>query len=233
MTLGTAAQASAETAPAFTLRVPPSWFRFDAWRATRTADLARIVDARITAQPGLRRHRAALLALFREVAEDAQARGALMCAVAVDPVAAGGPLLASLMVFRTDGDPLRPRQTVEEIAASVTAHEGADGPGTWRRVGLVDLPAGPAVRVTSVGRLQAGPAGADTDRDAAPDLVAMHTLVPAPDGGVVDVVLTSPQASIADALLDLFDAVSGTFAWTGPAGPDRTDRTDPAPGSDT
>lgn len=230
MTLGTAAQASPEAAPAFTVRVPPSWFRFDAWRATRTADLARIVDARITAQPGLRRHRAALLALFREVAEDAQARGALMCAVAVDPVAAGGPLLASLMVFRTDGDPLRPGQTVEEIAASVTAHEGADGPGTWRRVGLVDLPAGPAVRVTSVGRLQAGSADPAADRDAAPDLVAMHTLVPAPGGGVVDVVLTSPQASIADALLDLFDAVSGTFAWSGPAGPERTD---PVPGSDT
>ncbi|MBI4942638.1 MAG: hypothetical protein HY830_18010 [Actinobacteria bacterium] len=230
MTLGTAAEASPEAAPAFTVRVPPSWFRFDAWRATRTADLARIVDARIATQPGLRRHRAALLALFREVAEDAQARGALMCAVGVDPVAAGGPLLASLMVFRTDGDPLHPLQTVEEIAASVTAHEGAEGPGTWRRVGLVDLPAGPAVRVTSVGRLQADAADRDGGPDAAPDLVAMHTLVPAPGGGVVDVVLTSPQASIADALLDLFDAVSGTFAWAVPTDPERTD---PAPGSDT
>jgi hypothetical protein len=229
MTLGTAPQAARDAAPAFTLRVPPSWFRFDAWRATRTADLARIVDARIAAQPGLRRHRAALLALFREVAEDAQARGAIMCAVAVDPVAAGGPLLASLMVFRTDGDPQHPAQTVEEIAASVTAHEGADGAGTWRRVGLVDLPAGPAVRVTAVGRL-------GDDPDAAPDLVSMHTLVPAPGGGVLDVVLTSPQAVIADALLDLFDAVSGTFAWAlplpdGRPAPDIPD--DAAPGSDT
>lgn len=197
----------APRAPGFRIRVPPSWFQFDAWRASRTADLARLVDARITHQPQLRQYRGALLGLLREFAEDAQRRGALLCAVTVDPVAEAGNLLASLMVFRTEGSPDPGQNTVEGIVAGITAHEGGEGGGSWRRVEVVDLSAGQAVRVSGVDVVHEG----TTELDA----VVMHTLwpEPAPGSGVFDVVLTSPQTQLADAMLDLFDAISGTFTW--------------------
>ena len=109
------------------------------------------------------------------------------------------------MVFHTPGSPDADENTVDGIAAGVTAHEGGEGSASWRRVAIVELPAGRAVRVTGVDVVGEG--------DHALDIVTMHTLWPAPEGGVGDVVLTSPQTQLADALLDLFDAVSGTFAW--------------------
>ena len=211
--------------PGFRIRVPPSWFQFDAWRAGRTSDLARLVDARITHQPQLRRYRGAILGLLREFAEDAQRRGALLCAVTADPVADAGNVLASLMVFRTDGSADPRENTVEGIAAGITAHEGAEGTGSWRRVQVVDLPAGRAVRVSGVDVVRDGPAELDA--------VVMHTLWAAPGGGVFDVVLTSPQTQLADAMLDLFDAISGTFTWAeGEPGRHQPDQGDVAPDPD-
>lgn len=196
--------------PGFRVRVPPSWFQFDAWRATRTADLARLVDARVEQNPQLRPYRAALLRMLREVAEDAQNRGALLCAVTANPVADAGNLLASLMVFHTCGSADPQENTVDGIAAGITAHQGGEGAGSWRRVSVVDLPAGRAVRVVGVELV-----GED---QTSLDVVTMHTLWPVPGGGgVFDVVLTSPQTRIADALLDLFAAISGTFAWAEPS----------------
>ncbi|HET9654816.1 MAG TPA: hypothetical protein VFP72_05650 [Kineosporiaceae bacterium] len=218
--------------PGFRVQVPPSWFQFDAWRATRTADLSRLVDARIAHRPQLRPFRSALLRLLREVAEDAQRRGALLCAVTADPVVDAGTILASLMVFRTEGSPDPDANTVEAIAAGITAHEGAEGGGSWRRVQVQDLPAGRAVRVSGVEVLR------DAGEGPGLDAVTMHTLWPVPEGGgVLDVVLTSPQSQLAEALLDLFDAISGTFSWAPHEDPDPDTTaaaggpTDDAPGS--
>ena len=195
--------------PGFRIRVPASWFQFDAWRATRTADLARIVDAKVEQRRQLRPYRGALLRMLRDVAEEAQRRGALLCAVTADPVADAGNLLPTLMVFHTAGSSDADGNTVDGIAAGITAHEGGEGPASWRRVAIVELPAGRAVRVTGVDVVGEG--------GAALDVVTMHTLWPAREGGgVVDVVLTSPQTQLTDALLDLFDAVSGTFTWAEP-----------------
>ena len=42
----------------------------------------------------------------------------------------------------------------------------------------------------------------------------MQTLIPIPGTeDVLNVVLTSPLASMAEGLLDLFDAISATLAW--------------------
>ena len=208
--------------PKFRIRVPASWFQFDAWRATRTADLARIVDAKVEQRGQLRPYRGALLRMLRDVAEDAQRRGALLCAVTADPVAEAGNLLATLMVFHTPGSPDADENTVDGIAAGITAHEGGEGSSSWRRVAIVELPPGRAVRVTGVDVVGEG--------DHALDVVTMHTLWPAPEGGVVDVVLTSPQIQLTDALLDLFDAVSGTFAWAESDADNEADvDADPAP----
>jgi hypothetical protein len=201
------------TAPSgFTLRVPDSWYEFDVWRATRTGDLARRLDARIAETPGLARYRRPLLKMLREAGREADRQGALFCAVMLEPVEDAGRLVATAMVFQTDGAPDRRENTVDTIAGQVSAQAPAEGSPAWRQVEVVEIPAGRAVRLRGVD-------AADPDLGR-PDGVVMQTLLPIPDdGGVVNVVLTSPQVSLAEPMLELFAAISDTFAWTtDPAG---------------
>jgi hypothetical protein len=199
----------------FTLRVPDSWFEFDVWRATRTGDLARLVDARIAKCPGLRPHRATLLTLLREVAERAERRGAVYCATATQDEAGTGGVVATLLVFHTPGDDDPANNTVLAIAGQITAVARSEEPATpWRSVEIVTVPAGEAVRVQGVERNLV---------DGVPfDSVTMQTLVPVPTesddsvgaDGVLNVVLTSPHVALADGVLDLFAAISDTLAWS-------------------
>jgi hypothetical protein len=191
----------------FTLRVPPSWFEFDVWRATRTGDLARLVDDRIAADSRLRPWRAALLKALREAAEQAERQGAVLCAAMTDPVAEDGVLAAILTVFHTTGSPLPGGNTVEAMAAQIPATAGDGDESTWRQVEIVEIPAGAAVRVRGVDVVQLG--------EHQQRCVLMQTLVPVPDGrGVLNVVLASPQTELTEPMLDLFEAISETLAWT-------------------
>jgi hypothetical protein len=206
----------------FVLRVPESWWEFDIWRATRTGDLARMVDARIEEMPELAPHRGALLTLLRDAARHAERNGARFCAVATDVVddtavianrrrstvdTDAGVLIATAMVFQTAGEP--EQNTVEAIAAQVSSRAETPGSSTWRRVEIVEIPAGRAVRLRGV-------EAADTADGRSIDSVVMQTLIPVPgDQGVLDLVLTSPQVQLAEPMLDLFDAISGTLAWSG------------------
>jgi hypothetical protein len=197
----------------FTLRLPESWYEFDVWRATRTGDLARLVDARITEFPQLRPHRSALLKLLRDLAERAERQGAVFCAATAE--LADGPdgsdgFVASAMVFRTDGSPDPAGNTVEAIAGQVVATAPTEQDSPWRTAAVVETPAGRAVRIRGVER--ADPDGVEIDS------VVMQTLTPVPGGdGVLNVVLSSPHVGIADQLFELFDAISDTLAWS----PDR------------
>lgn len=191
----------------FQLRVPESWLEFDVWRATRTGDLARLVDARIAEAPELKRYRGALVKALREAAGEAERHGALFCAAMSDLVEDSGMLAAVIMVFRTDGAPDPADNSPESIAGRLTAVSQQDGVGAWRRVEIVEIPAGRAVRVRGVEPVGSGARSVDC--------VVMQTLIPVPDGtGVLNVVLTSPQVELAEPMLDLFDAISSTLTWT-------------------
>jgi hypothetical protein len=190
----------------FTLRVPDSWYEFDVWRAGRTGDLARLVDARVAATPELAPHRSVLLKVLREVADLAARHGAVFGAAMTDHVEDAGTVLASLMVLHTRGRSDPEGNTVEAIASGIVAVPPTPGTPAWRGVEIVELDAGRAVRVTGVetGEL---------------DSVVMQTLIPVPGGhGVLDLVLTSPHHSLAEPMLDLFDAISATLAWSDPQG---------------
>lgn len=203
---------SVSAAPRFSLRIPETWFEFDVWRATRTGDLTRLVDRRLAELPDLRPQRSVILRGLRQLAAEAERRGAVYCAAAADRVDADGTMLASLMVFSTDGMPEPGLNTVAAIAAQITAVPRSAGSPGWREVAVVEMAAGAAVRVRGVSTLTSA------DGPGALPMVTMHTLIPVPGGdGVLDVVLTSPQLSLADGLLDLFDAISSTLAWE--AGP--------------
>jgi hypothetical protein len=184
------------------------------WRATRTGDLARSVDARIAQLPQLKPHRPALLKLLRDLAERAERQGAVFCAATAE--LADGPdgsdgFVASVMVFHTDGAPDPAGNTVEAIASQVVATAPTEQGSPWRTVAVVETPAGRAVRIRGVER--ADPDGVEIDS------VVMQTLIPVP-GGVLTVVLSSPHVGIADELFELFDAISDTLAWAAdrPAG---------------
>jgi hypothetical protein len=192
-------------ATGYTLRVPDSWWEFDVWRATRTGDLARLVDSRIAADRALAPHRGVLLKLLRDAAAHAERHGARFCAVSADPVDGAGTLLAIAMVFETAAPP--GLTGVEAIAGRITARAPAPGSPSWRRVEIVDVPAGRAVRVSGVERTDMG-------GGRCLDTVTMQTLVPVPDGDeVLNVVLTSPQVPLAEPMLDLFEAVSDTLSF--------------------
>ncbi len=191
------------SAPRFSLRIPESWVEFDVWRATRTGDLSRLVEGRLRELPQLRPHRGVILRALRDLALEAERAGAIYCAAAADDPARDYPLLASLMVFTTAGMPEPTLNTVEAIAAQITTQPRSGDEADWRDVRVLELEAGRAVRVQGV-----------TATPTAARLVSMQTLVPVPGSeATLNIVLTSPQAALADALLDLFDAISATLAW--------------------
>ncbi len=193
--------------PRFSLRVPETWFEFDVWRATRTGDLARLVEQRLQELPELRPHRKVLLRGLRDLAEEAERSGAVYCAAAADRLDDSQTVLTSLMVFSTDGMPEPALNTVEAIAAQIHTVPRTPGGTEWREVRLVRLEAGPAVRVRSLTRQTDNGSGTFA-------LVSMQTLIPVPGTErVLNVVLSSPQDWLADSLLDLFEAISATLAW--------------------
>lgn len=191
----------------FGLRVPESWVEFDAWRATRTGDLARLMDARIAQSPELKPYRGGLLKALREAAGEAERHGALFCAAMTDLVEDAGMLAATVMVFQSDPEPDPVNDTPEVIAGRVNSVSPTNGSAPWRRVEIVEIPAGRAVRVAGVQTARLG--------GQSVDCVVMHTLIPVPGGrGVLNVVLSSPQVELGEAMLDLFDAISSTLTWS-------------------
>ena len=211
------------TAPAarFSLRVPPSWITFDPTRAYRSGEITRLVDERIEQLPQLRPQRADLVAGLRKVCEEAQQAGAVMSAAAIDDHGEDGVLLASLVVFRTDGMPVDGLNTVDAIAAQLTVtprrpvaagKDRAQEPD-WREVRIVDLPAGRAVRAQGVTSLSETPVTFG-DVTGIPRVVSMQTIVPIPGGDdLLDVTLSSPQVWLPDEFLDLFEAITETLTW--------------------
>ncbi|MBK6871008.1 MAG: hypothetical protein IPG94_06340 [Kineosporiaceae bacterium] len=181
----------------FSVTLPPSWFEFDGWRATHTGELARLVDRRLEEQPSLAPLRGRIVRSLRDVAVQADRAGVVFAAAMVEPLTDRNLLLASAFGAVQDvpegvGDP-----DVETIAAQITSTAG-------RHVTMTEIPAGRCVRVTAV-----------QPSDEADRSVTMQTLVPVPgEQRVLNFVMSSPHVELADALLDLFDAVSSTVQWS-------------------
>ncbi|MGH3840214.1 MAG: hypothetical protein ACRDS0_02025 [Pseudonocardiaceae bacterium] len=191
----------------FELRLPESWLEFDIWRATRTGDLPRLLDARIAEHPELKPYRGALVKALRQAAGEAERNDAVFCAAMSELVEDAGMLAATVMVFQTDGRLDPADNTVEAIASQLTSIAPIEGAAQWRRVGIVEIPAGRAVRVQGVEPVDLGAQSVHC--------VVMQTLIPVPHGsGVLNVVATSPQVELAEPMLDLFDAISSTLTWS-------------------
>lgn len=191
----------------FQLSVPASWFVLElspeaAEPALRAAVLSRLGD------DGARRRQSRdLVAELMQVVRTAQARGAIYAAGTFE-VFADGPMTATITISVVRPPSGERGDVLGQLGRLRPRAAGPDG--TWRRVLPVDLPhVGPAGRVVGVQDLPL--AG-----DVSVRYIVMHTVIPIPgsDGAMV-VTCGSPNLPLAEPLLDLFDAITGTFRFVG------------------
>jgi hypothetical protein len=192
----------------FSITVPGNWFEIDVHPDTRNAAINTLVTERVRQVPELRAHRAALVRALRSAARNAHANGAAYCGAMVEGFDAA-VMTASITVsivrvpgFETGADMIRSQLT--EIP-----RRNDDSP--WRSVEQADLPdIGPVPRTRGVEDLTA-PEGAGWIRS-----VVMQTFVPFPGPAPERLALiagTSPILPLETELLDLFDAITGTFRF--------------------
>lgn len=195
----------------YALSVPGSWFEVDVRPATRAASAAELVSRRITDLPELRERRADIVRLIRKQAAAAWDAGAVYCAVMAEPVADG--LLPACVTVSFLPGPVDASSDAEDrlspLVSTLRTKAARHDDDPWTEVGTLDLPhAGAAARSWGVEDVE--------DPDAGPGrsvrVVTMQTYVPVPDVNRVAVVTcSSPAVAVAPALLDVFDAITGTF----------------------
>ena len=200
---------AAPTAPLtdrFQLTVPASWYVLELSPEAVEPTLRGAVMSRAGDDPRQRRLGRALIAELLKVVRTAQRRGAIYAAGTFE-VFAEGPVTATVMVSVVTPPPGARGDLLSQLGRM--RPQGAGEPdGTWRNVLPVDLPeVGPAGRVVGVQDLP-------VNDEVSVRYVVMHTVIPIPgsDGALV-VTCGSPNLPLADALLDLFDAITGTFRF--------------------
>jgi hypothetical protein len=201
----------------YALNVPGSWFEVDVRPASRAASAADLVNRRITDLPELRERRADIVRLVRNQAAAAWDAGAVYCAVMAEPVADGllpACVTVSFLPGPADADSGaedRISPLLSTFRTKTAKHE--DDP--WTEVATVELQhAGTAARTYGVEDVEDPDAGAPGTGGLtrAVRVVIMQTYVPVPDVNRIAVVTcSSPAVEVAPALLDVFDAITGTF----------------------
>jgi hypothetical protein len=208
----------------YALSVPGSWFEVDVRPATRAASAADLVHRRLTDLPELRERRADIVRLLRNQAAAAWDAGAVYCAVMAEPVADG--LLPACVTVSFLPGPADANSDAEDRLPSLmstfrqkTARHDGD---PWTNVTTVDLPrAGTAARTYGVEDVEDPDSGSGGHGGPVRSVrvVTMQTYVPVPDVNRVAVVTcSSPAVEVAPALLDVFDAITGTFRMFPAAG---------------
>jgi hypothetical protein len=193
------------TAPgSFTLRVPDSWLDYD----LAHQDFSRQQEElrAILTTPEQRQAADDALRQTRRLLRTARQRGAVSAAgmIAAD---GDGLLMAFVAVFGVSMPP-GVELSIGELAQQLTRPAGPNGYGD-RTVTSVDLPeVGTVARIT-------GTEVVDLTDEISAAMVAMHTFIPMPgqDGSYLVVTGMSPNLPLADALHDIFDAITGTFRF--------------------
>ena len=170
----------------FSVRLPPNWFQIE------------LADGGAPPAEGSPAVRA-----FAETVRAGAVRGGVVLAAGMAEALDDDQLLLATLTATVTTGPAGEDRDLDAIASAIAPFERPGG--DWRRVEVMEVPAGRCVRVTGVET--AGPEGVSA--------VIMHSLVPMPGAGaaVLDLTLVSPSAGLADGLLDLFDAISGTLTW--------------------
>ncbi|MFI9048250.1 hypothetical protein [Streptomyces sp. NPDC053427] len=194
------------TAQAFSMRVPENWVEFDLAHESLAKLRAKLV-AQVGTDKLTREGVNDLFRTAREVLDGARRRGALYAAGAFHNYD-DGLLLANTMVFGVTPAPGL-RMDLQDLVRQLTPTAGPAKEGAVaRKVTLETIP-----EVGQVGRVVGIEEARVTD-EVTVKLLVMHTVIPLPDDDrVLIVTCTSPNLTLTEELLDLFDAISGTFRF--------------------
>lgn len=189
----------------FTLRIPDHWIDYD----LGNQDFNR-QQAELRAQATTPQARAAIDDLFRQVrrlVRSARKQGAISAYGLITRDETEGLLMAFVSVFAAVvPDGVEPSLT--DLAAQLTRPAGSEGYG-GRTVTSVELPGiGTVARIT-------GTEVVELTEDVSAVMLAMHTIIPLPGQPGTSLVVTgvSPNLPLAEAMFDLFDAITGTFRF--------------------
>jgi len=183
--------------------VPDSWYELELHPALREDAIRRLVEERVRDVAELWPQRGAIRHLLTEQAAQAWDSGASYCAGFSLPTEEG-PVTGSLTVSLVDDVLAGAGTTAAERFAAVP--RTADPVAPYAETSVVDVPtAGACPRVQGIEDTPVGDGRLLRH-------VFMVTAVPLPrDQRTFLVAASSPTLPLADALLDLFDAVTGTF----------------------
>jgi hypothetical protein len=194
----------------FAITVPESWFEVELHPDARNAAINALVAERLREVPELFRHRADLARVLRETARRAYDGGARFCGTMVAGL--GGAVMTATVTVTIVQAP-NEEGAADAVAAHLTAlpRRGADS--TWREVTSAELPgAGRVPRTYGVDDITL-PDGAGWVRS-----LIMQTFVPFPGPNPSRVALitgSSPLLALEAEFRDVFDAITGTFQFTG------------------
>jgi hypothetical protein len=181
------------TASGYRLVVPDGWFAVDLEPGRMERSVAALVKRQFAGIDNAPHLRAQARQQLLAQTQAAQAAGGLEMFLSLQQVA-GVPIAASLVIF------LVPPPGPHGVAAADLARSLTGGE---RRVAVVDLPAGQAVR--ALGRLSP-PDGQES--------ATLEVFVPVPhNGGWLLLSFATPLGPLVPALTKLFDAICTTLRW--------------------
>lgn len=184
------------------LATPADWFDLDLDPRTSDASIRQLVRERVPGRhPDQVARRRELTDLLLQATRQARLQGAVLASV-LATVMAGRPVSADLLAAVT---PVAGEVDLPALGDRLAAEPGPTE--KLRDLGVVELPAGPALRIRKGVRPTVLGREVDTE-------VVQH-FVPVP-GGERMMVLTfsTPVVVLADAFAELFDAIAGTLRFT-------------------
>jgi len=186
-------QTTTATGVAYRLVVPDEWFVIDLEPGRRERSVAALAERQFAGMDNAPHLKVQARQETLAKAEAAYAAGGLEMFLSLQQIA-GVPVAASLVTFLVPPPPTG-AVTAGELAAALAGDEG--------QVSVVDLPAGPSVRMLRR-------AGSDGDEASA----TLEVFAPVPDSGAwLLLSFAAPIGPLAAALTKLFDAISMTLRW--------------------
>lgn len=195
---------------AFRLHVPDDWLTLDLDPATSDAWVEGVLDARIAEHPQAARHRGHMRRILQGLVEQQRAAGVFLAAVLAagerpaDLV--GGNLALTWLELNS------PPESIEWLARFFAEDDPQDGENPdLRGVEVVDLPAGPAVRVHTT-LLAPIPESTRTQRVAVSQLV-----LPVPGTAwLATVTVSTPNLALAETFAQLADDIAQSISFPDP-----------------
>jgi hypothetical protein len=193
----------------YRLLLPDGWFRLHIDPSRRTRSVDALVDRQFEGTDNAPHIKHLLRQELLSQAEAAHAEGGIELYVSLQRA---GTLTvpASLLVSLVPPGPGGTARTVQDLVAQFSAEEDAE-------VAVVDMPAGNALRIrrTTGQPDRPVPVGAPATSEALPSATVHYQLpVPGTEGHLL-LTFSTPLVRIADAMVELFDAVAGSLTWVG------------------